>query len=44
MVWECKVSINNIPTVMRTEAPNYLLARGYFLTFGKLLTDPRIIE
>jgi len=42
--WECKVMMNGIPTVLQTKAANYLLAKGYFLTFGKLLNDPRIVE
>jgi len=43
-LWECKVMINNVPTVLTTRADNYIQAKGYFVTFGKLLNEPRIIS
>jgi hypothetical protein len=43
-LWECKVDLKGIPTVLTTHADNYLQAKGYFLTFGKLLNEPRIIS
>jgi hypothetical protein len=42
--WECKVNLNGIPTILTTNAASYLQAKGYFLTFGKLLSDPRIVK
>lgn len=43
-IWECKVLLDGIPTRLTTGAPNYLLAKGYFLKFGKLLSDPQIVN
>jgi len=46
--WECKVAVpapcNPLPTVMQTQAPNYLVAKAYFQRFGTLLNDPRIVK
>jgi hypothetical protein len=47
--WECKVMLvhaacNPYPTTLTTQAPNYLAAKAYFETFGKLLNEPRIIK
>jgi hypothetical protein len=47
-VYECLVAIpaggySAQPTTMRFEAQNYLQARSYFSSFGKLLQDPRIV-
>lgn len=42
--WQCKVSVNNIPYLMKTQAPNYVAAKGYFVQFGKLLSDPQIVS
>ena len=44
MLWECKVMINGVPTVMTTKAINVITAKGYFVAFGKLLNEPRIIS
>jgi hypothetical protein len=43
-LWECKVSVNGIPYRMTTEAPNYVAAKGYFQQFGKVLSDPQIVQ
>jgi hypothetical protein len=42
--WQCKVSVNGIPYLMETRAPNYVAAKGYFVQFGKLLNDPQIVN
>ena len=50
-IWQATVSVKidvggqvpSVPRVMTTEARNYLEAKAYFQTFGKLLNDPRII-
>ena len=44
MLWECKVMINGVPTVMTTKANDLITAKGYFVAFGKLLNEPRIIQ
>jgi len=43
-LWECKVKVNGIPTVLTYTAPNLLTAKGYFQTFGQILNEPRIIQ
>lgn len=48
--WECKVLVEHtkgyapIPRTMRTQANNYIEAKAYFQTFGKLMQDPRIVN
>jgi len=49
-LFECKVSLrqgngyNPIPTIMTFKARNYIEAKSYFESFGKLLNEPRIIS
>ena len=38
MVWQAYVKINNIPTLMHFEAKNYVIAKGYFEKFGKVVS------
>ena len=40
--WVAVVKINGLPVQMSGEFGNYLSARAYFLTFGEILSGPRI--
>lgn len=48
--WECLVALaspngyNPIPTRMTGQFSNYMQAKAYFGSFGKLLQDPRIVN
>jgi hypothetical protein len=37
MQWKALVLIDSIPTVIKTNAPNYVVAKGYFEIFGKVV-------
>ena len=43
-LFECKVLVNGIPTVMQYQTQNLVQEKNYFSTFGTLLNDPRIIN
>jgi hypothetical protein len=44
MTWQATVLINNIPTKMEFKAPNAVAARSYFETFGKVVSDLRLMS
>jgi hypothetical protein len=44
MTWEAMVKINGIPQRMVTEAQNYVVAKGYFETFGQVVSTIRIVN
>ena len=44
MTWQAIVLINNIPTKMEFKANNAAAARAYFETFGKVISDLRLMS
>jgi hypothetical protein len=44
MIWQATVLINNIPTPMTFTAPNAVAARAYFESFGRVVSDLRILS
>jgi hypothetical protein len=44
MTWQATVLINNIPTKMEFKANNAAAARAYFETFGKVVSDLRLMS
>lgn len=43
-LFETKVLIKGVPTIMQFRAANAYTARGYFEQFGKIVADVRIIN
>ena len=43
MTWQATVLINNIPTKMEFKANSAVQARAYFETFGKVISDLRLM-
>ena len=43
MTWEATVLLNGIPTKMSFKAESAVQARTYFETFGKVISDLRIL-
>jgi hypothetical protein len=44
LTWQATVLINNIPTKIEFKADNAVAARAYFETFGKVVSDLRILS
>lgn len=41
--WEAQVLIKGVPTPMRIQANNAVVARSYFENFGKIVSELRIV-